>query len=756
MEGIAYDDWRLVLLAPWPWWVLALLAAAAVAGVVFAAWGLRKERRQGRRIALLGLRTLAMIAALFLLLEPGVRHVQTATVRGRLAVLVDDSASMAFPGEGAGSRAEEAATYLEAVRPSLAALEDRYHLEFHRFSDRPTPTSWEGIGSGLSAAGEATDLVGALEGLPGGTGSRRLAGALLLSDGTDNASLATGFGAQERERLRTLGFPVSTVAVGSPKVRDLAVEEVRVEDFAFVRNTVDVEVTLAATDMGAIDVPVVLRRDGQVIAQQTVSLRKGETAYAVKLSFVPDQIGEFVFTVSVPVYEGEATPLNNSESFVLQVIRDRVRTLHVVGRPSWDQRFLRTLLRDDPNVDLVSFYILRTQQDQPRASESELSLIPFPVDEIFEKQLWSFDLVIFQNFNYRPYRMDRYLPNLRRYVEEGGSFVMIGGDESFGEGGYQTTPIAEILPVLPVGAAPNEEAFAPRLTEAGRRHPITQLARGGESNEQAWASLPAIPGINVTQAKPGAHVLLEHPHVVVGGQSAPVVAVAEVGRGRTLAVTTDASWHWSLVAAGQGEGSRAYERFWSSAIRWLVRDPDLKQVQVQVAQRRVAPEVPIAASITARKPDYGPAAHATIGVRLIDTERGVEVGSQQVVAGADGLARVEFAPPGVGAYRVEAEARDGEAVLGQGLDVVAVGAATLERSDARPRHALLEEIAEVTQGASTHARERALPALRLPPPEVVEIGRSEDRPIWDRLWPLAWLAVCLAGEWVLRRRWGYA
>src|SRR5690606_23367901 len=256
--------------------------------------------------------------------------------------------------------------------------------------------------------------------------------------------------------------------------------------------------------MGPLEVPVVLEQEGEVVAQKTVSLGAGDQRRKVKLAFVPDRIGDFVYTVSVPVYEGEATGDNNAESFVLKVIRDRVRVLHVVGRPSWDQRFLRTHLTSDPNVDLVSFYILRTHQDQPRAPETELSLIPFPVEEIFEKQLWSFDLVVFQNFNYRPYRMDRYLPNLRRYVEEGGAFVMIGGEQSFGEGGYDQSPIADILPVEAVGAAPNEAPFRPRLTEAGFRHPITQVAPDAESTRAQWEALPDLPGINVTRARPGA------------------------------------------------------------------------------------------------------------------------------------------------------------------------------------------------------------------------------------------------------------
>src|SRR6185312_6137588 len=155
-----------------------------------------------------------------------------------------------------------------------------------------------------------------------------------------------------------------------------------------------------------------------------------------------DQTGQFVYTVSVPVLPGEAVTANNSRSFVLKVIRDRMRVLLVVGRPSWDERFLRGLLKQDPNVDLVSFFILRSSTSQTKANENELSLIPFPVREIF-------DVVIFQNFAHkdRAYanQVDSFLPDIRDYVLEGGAFAMIGGENSFGDGHYNDTELADIL-----------------------------------------------------------------------------------------------------------------------------------------------------------------------------------------------------------------------------------------------------------------------------------------------------------------------
>ena len=223
-----------------------------------------------------------------------------------------------------------------------------------------------------------------------------------------------------------------TFLVGREALKDLAVERVKVDDFAFVRNSITVEVEVHGRGFSGQDVPVVLKQEGKVVASKSVRFESSDDVKPVGFTFTPDQTGRFVYTVSVPVFPDEAVGDNNTRSFVLKVIRDRVRVLLVVGRPSWDERFLRGLLRQDANVDLVSFYILRTMSDDPGvvSQERELSLIPFPMEEIFDTKLDTFDVVIFQNFGYADpsLAITEYERNLERYVHEGGAVVMIGGD----------------------------------------------------------------------------------------------------------------------------------------------------------------------------------------------------------------------------------------------------------------------------------------------------------------------------------------
>jgi hypothetical protein len=439
MNGSTTTTWRLVSLSPLPAWALAALTVLVLAGVVLAVLGLRREPSTQRRRLLLMLRLMAGAMALFFLLEPGLRQLAQVRVKNRMAVLVDRSASMGFPVRPEGqSRAAAAAEALDRFAPGLENLRDRYQVEVLGFTPELGPVSSEA----LRTAGPAnrTDLMGALRALKATDtgGSRKLAGAVLLSDGADNAELQGGLQGRQADELGAFGFPVSTIRVGEPALVDLAVEAVKVDDFAFVRNAVTVDLELHARGLKGRDVPVVLQREGLTLGTRTVHLDQDDQRAPLSFTFTPDQTGRFVYTVGAPVFPGEAVTENNTRSFVLKIIRDRVRVLLVVGRPSWDERFLRGLLRQDPNVDLVSFYILRTSSDdtQTRNPERELSLIPFPMEEIFDTKLHTFDVVVFQNFGYAEPALSiaSYERNLEQYVSGGGALLVIGGDHAFGEG----------------------------------------------------------------------------------------------------------------------------------------------------------------------------------------------------------------------------------------------------------------------------------------------------------------------------------
>ncbi len=757
----SFDQMKLVSLSPLPMAVLIALVIALVLGVAFACWGVRKEVAPRRRWILWTLRVLAGICALFFLLEPGLRKLQVARVKNRVAVLVDRSGSMSFPAQAKGAtRNETVANALENLAPDMKALEDRYAFETWGFDPELSPASPESLRAEPPRASR-TDLFAALRAMRAGDsgGARKLSGVILFSDGADNADLSGGLSGRPKQMLDQLGVPVTTVAVGKGGLTDLAVEAVKVDDFAFVRNSISADVELHARGFADQAVQVVLKREGQVVATKVAQFEKDDETQTVKFTFTPDQTGRFVYTVSVPVYPSEVVAENNSRSFALKVIRDRVRVLLVAGRPTWDERFLRGVLRQDANVELISFYILRNGTDQSGALDEprELSLIPFPREEIFQKKIDTFDVVIVLNFGSEDSQVSlaNYRQDLERYVQNGGAFAYLGGDRSFGEvQSSASNPFETVLPVTTAGPAALEP-FVAKLTQAGQRHPITALGTGSTSSENAWAAFPEIPGMNLTRAKPGATVLLTHPTVTVDGQPAPLLTIAEQGRGRTMAISTDGTWYWAFPSHSGGAPTRNYERFWSNAIRWLVRDPDLTTLSVTADPPSVEPGKPVGVVVVARQPDYQPAPGAKVNVDLINADDGHVVGQQNGVVDQDGTVRFEFPSPPAGAYKVVGRATKDDKPLGESSDAVAVRAVGPELADARVNTTLLSDIAKATGGKFFDSPSFSLSDVPLREPPLVEVGRSKDQPLSDRWYWLTTLIVILGLEWAVRRRFGY-
>jgi hypothetical protein len=314
--------------------------------------------------------------------------------------------------------------------------------------------------------------------------------------------------------------------------------------------------------------------------------------------------------------------------------------------------------------------------------------------------------------------------------------------------------MSQALPVEPAGRPLAADLFRPRLTSEGQRHPVTAFS-GLESAETEWNTLPALPGANVTRAKPGTTVLLEHPFVTVDGKHVPILALWEYGTGRAIALTVDASWYWAFTAKAVGAPSRHYDRFWGNALRWLVRDPDLTNVTVTADPASVEPGRPVGVLVASRTSDYQPAADAEVKVELFSVKLQQVVGTQVGRTGSDGVARLEFPPPEPGAYKLRGSAKKGDKELGHGEDAVAVRAVGTELSDASVRPDLLEQIARATGGSAYRLPLSSLPGIPLLEPPLVEVGRSKDQPLWDRWYYLIVLVSLLGVEWLLRRRFGY-
>jgi hypothetical protein len=583
----------------------------------------------------------------------------------------------------------------------------------------------------------------------------------------------------------SLQIPVTTVSTGAPSITDVSVADVKAGEFAFVENVTEIEATVIAHGLRGEATEVRLLRNGQAVHRRRVSLLADGVPMMVRFEVAPDRIGQFVYEVVVDELPGEATVANNSRAFVVKVLRDKVRVLHVAGRPDWDVRALRSLLRRDPNVELLSYYILRGFDDISREdTTAPLSLIPFPTDELFEEQLGSFDLVILHNFDAVQHQVGQYVDNMAQYVVEGGALVLIGGDLGLSDGGYAPDTIASLLPVDTRMPSELEHGrFRPTVTEAGRRHPITAWL---SSTTGAWEALPELDTFNAMPLSPhaeriGTSVLLEHPTAKGrGGAPAPLLAVAEPGAGRTMVLATGSTWRLGFAPElPLIDGARPYDLLWLGAVRWLLRDDTSGRLILETDKPRYRVGEPVELQATTLSGAYAPEPEVEVEWELLPlsntSARAEPLQAGRFVTDALGRARESIVDLPVGAYAAVArrELADDVAETDPGnslgehevrrVFIVEPPGRELAKVDADPGIERLRTIAASTDGEFVDALEGQTLPEDLPvadpdegPDAHLRVDGRRDIPVWNGWFSLVLLVAAFGGEWLLRRRTGHA
>ena len=275
----------------------------------------------------------------------------------------------------------------------------------------------------------------------------------------------------------------------------------------------------------------------------------------VELTITLDRAGSRIVEVAIQAPDGDTIPDNDRRLVAFDVARDRVRVLHVAGRPTYDVRALRMWLKSDASVDVVAFFILRTRTDEVSATRRGARAHPFPVDELFSEHLPSFDAVVLQDFNAAALRAlaaparAGALRRARRRAHHGGRARFVRRRT------LRRHPLADVLPVeLEAGSgrgAFDLAPFAPAYTDVARGAPVLAPA----ARASTATSFRRWPGANrVGDARPGSFVLWTHPKLKTrSGAPMPLLALGEKGDGRAIALAVDGTYRLVVQRARLGD-----------------------------------------------------------------------------------------------------------------------------------------------------------------------------------------------------------
>jgi len=732
--------------------ILSILGVSVPLALWFFWTSLARISSRLKKAFLFSLRIFTFLLLGLLLLRPQLELKKSHSQKNSIAVLLDDSKSMSiktFPTEE--KRIDRVLQTLQANKDYLAGLKKDFNLDTFFISDHIEPVI--DIEGRYQARMPNTDFSKVFASLKKHYKNKPLGGVFLFTDGAD---LTHSSGDPSRELVEILaGFksPIHTFQAGNNEsFKDLSIHSLDAPDFGFFFQPINLTVSLQASSMGNKNIPLVLKDGKNILISKVVKIRKNQADYKVDLQFTPRELGKRVYSLSVPLFAGESIVSNNRRDFQVKVIRDRTRILHLNGRPSWDSRYLREVLVNNPKVDLLSFFILRTLSDDVAAPTSELSLIPFPSNLLFSDYLNSFDLVIFQNFCFESFIDKKLLGNIKTYVQDGGAFLMIGGELSFQGGGYDRTPIKDILPVTmqKEGGDYSSEEFRPVVEKNLQRHPILRLEKKDAFNQKTWQSLPLLNGLNLgLVAKPESHVLIGSKKK---GGIAPVLVITKTGKGRTAVLATDSSWNWNFRRVGEGGSGRYYERFWNNVIDWMTNAPETRLLRLETDKEQYKEGEEVLVRFNVLKEDYTPASGEKMKLTLIKVSGETENHLLETDQNGDGA--FQFLPDREGFYSVQIERDRKEEKISDQISFGVFGE-TAEFDKPLVNDSLLKNIAGITGGQYVILDGSIdLSDTRIENPEIMVQTRTKTFSLWDNWWSYGLLVGFLMVDWWARRKSG--
>ncbi len=648
-----------------PLWLLALLACICLAALAPALLG----RARGALW-----RTLAFAVLLLWLAGPRLVEETRDTLPDIGLIVVDKTNSMRV-GAGVATQIGDRA----AIRDAALAQLSRQAARLPDLEMRSVVVP--------EAGRDGTTLFAAIDRALADIPRARLAGIIALTDGQVHDTPAT-----------PLPAPLQVLIPAKGEETDRRIRIIEAPAFGLVGRSVTIR--LAVDDLGMPPgntlARLTIRRDGEPPQTQAVPINQ-DTGIDIPIT----RAGPTVVEMQAEPLSGEVSPLNNRAVVSINGVRDRLRVLLVSGEPHLGERTWRRLLKADPAVDLVHFTILRPPDRDDMTPTNELSLIAFPVRELFQVKIRDFDLIILDRFSNRNNILPPlYLRNIADYVRGGGALLLSAGPEFAGQNSLAATNLGSVLPVraLPGAATVVDGPFRPLVTTLGARHPVTAGlpgAPGPSSSTPQWGDWYRYIDASATGGQ----------ELMSAGDGAPLLLLNRVGDGRVALLLSDQIWLWSRGHEGGGPQAELLRRI----AHWAMKEPALEEetLRASIEHDRMHVE-------RRSLEDLG---HVTASV----TSPSGQVSQLDLTPAQPGLWQADLAAAEPGVWQVA----DGEHTI----YVAAANANPREIADLRATATILSPIARASGGSVRFIG--ADPAnLRLPDLRRTEPGREAAGSGW--------------------------
>jgi hypothetical protein len=677
-----------------------------------------------KRYVLISLRSVGLFLLFLLLGEPLLSLVTHSVNQPIVAIMVDNSQSMAITDRN-GRRDETVKSILHS--DVWKQIDKNGKLKYAIFDAKARYLATITDDS-LTFKGEATDIAEAFKSVKQSSASSNLQAVVLITDGNSTIGMNPMYEAEES------GVPVFSIGVGDTiEQKDLLIRKALTNDIAYSGAKAPVNVTVHSSGFGGERVQVSLRDGATILDEKALTLDAGTRDYLVPLSLVTEKEGMQKFTAEVSNLPGELTPQNNHMNFFIKVLKSKLRVALIAGSPSQDAAFIRRAMTNDKNIEIIPFI----EQNDGQFYENILNA----------EALKTIDCVMLVGFP-TEHSNPRSLQTVVDAADIGKPFFIILSRTS------DVGRLHTLDPLLPFSleiTAPNELQVFAAVPETQRNNPILKISNNINTVE-LWSKLPP-----VFRQQGNYHSKIESEiFATVRLQSMPLtdpfIVARNVNKKKSLAVLGYGLWRWDMLSDAASGTDHVLEHFIGNAIRWLTTQEDSRKIRVQSSKHIYTTQDAVEFTAQVYDDNYQPLDDTQVEVRV---QNGSETSPIVLTALGSGQYQGEFESLREGEYKFTAMVTANGAAIGTDQGTFSVGGLNAEFLEIRMNKPLLQQIAAQTGGRYYDADNFGLLAYdvtTMPNFKPRYISKSAEIEIWNSRWMLALVIFTFALEWFIRKR----
>jgi hypothetical protein len=325
--------WALVLL-------ISLLFALGLTLISYFRNGDNRDLTSWQKRILMTLRFLAVFFLSALLTAPLIRTLKRITELPVIVMAVDNSLSM----KGLPGTPDHTSDISDMTDKISGALQEKFRVVRYTFGGKTSQQIIPDYGEKVSDYGQMMQTV------YDNHFNENIGALVVIGDGNYNQ------GENPRNTVKKFQFPVYAIGTGdTTSIKDARITDVRVNRTAFAGNQFPVEADIKVTGLPNSKLRFTFTHEGKNLLTRELEVISPDFFVTLPLNFDASGKGLQYYTATIEPSEGEQNTLNNSWSFVINILENKQKVIILSEGSHPDVGAIKTALEQQINYDISVF-----------------------------------------------------------------------------------------------------------------------------------------------------------------------------------------------------------------------------------------------------------------------------------------------------------------------------------------------------------------------------------------------------------------